>query len=380
MKFNADKNLFHETIISASKACAGKSALSILDGILLTLTENKLVITGYDLDIGIKSTITVDGTEDGHCITDPKLLSEMVKKMPGDSIDFTLEEKTIKITSGKSKLNLPYKSGDEFPNIIEIKKETAFEMSEKVLRDLLVRVEFATSPLKPELECVHVNIKEDMLCSVASDSNRMAYNSCGGGHVAFGESAAAEVKFSMPMKAVYALVRELSAESDKKVSVSVDKKQICVSKENFVLISRLLEAEYFNYQRVLENEFTKVITVEVKELMSALERYLLITSEKFKIPTVLSVESTECGFMRLFCKTPTGELEDEIPITVVEGEFDKFELNFNPRFMLEALQRTGCDNVVIGLSQSLKPFKIVPPLSDESGLGFVYIIVPIRSM
>jgi DNA polymerase-3 subunit beta len=158
MKFIAEKNELYEIISNASKACAMKSALNILDGILLTLEGNKLTATGYDLEIAIKVSMNVDGMEDGKAVADPKLLSEMIKKMQGDNVEFILvDNKSIKVTSGKSgnsKLSVPCKPGDEFPNIVEVRSDSerkSFEIGSKILKEMFSRVSFAVSRTKPEL-------------------------------------------------------------------------------------------------------------------------------------------------------------------------------------------------------------------------------------
>ena len=367
MKFTADKNSLYEAISSASKACALKSALNILDGVLLSLTENTLTVTGYDLEIGIKVSITVEGHEDGTVVTDPRLLSEMVKKMPNDNIDFTLNEKNIKITSGKSKLNLPCKLGEEFPNIIELKKETSFEISEKLLKEMFSRVDFAVSRTNQEYMSIKLEIENNIFFTVATDGNRLAAKHC--------KIENEDVSLLIPEKAVNSLIKSLSDDNDgdKKVNISVDKNQICIAKENYTLISRLLENKFVNFKRIIETEFLRVITINVKELASSMERCLLLMNEKLKSPVTCSFES---DIIKISCKTALGAIDEEIPVIIKKGDFSDFSINFNPRFMLEALQKANCDEIKIRFDGELKPFKITPV--EDNG-EFIFIIVPIRS-
>ena len=366
MKFSTDKNFLYEAISSASKACALKSALNILDGVLLSLRGNDLTVTGYDLEIGIKVSIEVDGHEDGNIVTDPRLLSEMVKKMPGNIVNFELSEnKSIKITSGKSKLSLPCKLGEEFPNIIEIKKETSFDISEKLLKEMLIRVGFAVSRTNQELECIRMETENNLFYAVATDGNRLAAKYC--------NMQNDNISFTIPEKAVSSLIRSLSDDEDAKVELAVDKNQICVSKENYVLISRLLEGKFVNYRRIIESDFPRRLKVNTKELVLSMERCLLLMSDKLKIPVNCSVEEEN---MKISCKTTLGAIDEEIPIVIKDGDFTDFNINFNPRFMLEALQKVNTDDIKISFDGSLKPFKITP-LEDNG--EFIFVIVPIRS-
>ena len=373
MKFSADKNLLYEAISSASKACALKSALNILDGVLLSLEGDRLTVTGYDLEIGIKVFITVDSLEDGNIVTDPRLLSEMVKKMPGDIVNFESDNKNIKITSGKSKLNIPCKLGEEFPGIIEIKKDTSFSIGEKHLKDMLTKVGYAVSRINQELECIRLDIENNLFYAVATDGNRLAAKYYDASIISDNASGITDISVTIPEKAVSSLIKSLSDNNDTKVSISVDKNQISISKENYVLISRLLEGKFVNYRRIIESDFPRVLTINVKELILSMERCLLLMSDKLKIPVTCSVED-DC--MKIMCKTSLGAIDEEIPIVIKEGDFTSFSINFNPRFMLEALQKVNCDEIKIGFDGSLKPFKLTP--LEENG-DFIFVIVPIRS-
>lgn len=372
MKFSADKNILYEAVSNASKACALKSALNILDGVLLNLKDNILTITGYDLEIGIKISVNVDGQEDGNIVTDPRLLSELVKKMPGDIVNFILkDEKEIEITSGKLILNIPYKIGTDFPNIIEIKKELSFNMKEKLLKEMLTRVDYASArnDVNPSLMGIKIDIEDNIFYSAATDGNRLATKYC--------KIENENVSFILPEKAVVSLIKSLSDEENeenpKEISISIDKNQICVSKENYMIVSRLLDGKFVNYKRIIDGTYTKSLNINVKDLCSSMERCLLLMSDKLKSPVSCSVNDE---YMKISCKTALGAINEEIPIIINNGDFKDFNIFFNPRFMLEALQKTYCEEVKINFDGSLNPFKITPIVDNGE---FIFIIVPIRS-
>jgi DNA polymerase-3 subunit beta len=372
MKFTAEKNELFETITNASKACAMKSALNILDGVLLSLEGNTLTATGYDLEIGIKVSMTVDGSQDGKVVADPKLLAEMVKKMGGDNIDFSLvDQKSVKITSGKSKVNLPCKPGEEFPNIIEIKKEKSFDINSKLLKEMFSRVSYAVSRVKPEFEAIKVEITDNVFYTVATDTNRLAAKCC--------KINNEDVDFIIPEKAVNSLLRSLSDDPEESVNISIEKNQISISKPNYVLISRLIENTFVNYKRIFDAPFNRTVTVSVKELTTAMEKCLCLQSDKLKIPANCSFVD---NFMKITCKTAHGCIDDEIEIEIKEGEFSDFNINFNPRFMLDSLQKADCDKISISFEGALKPLKITNANKDEKNEDngeFIFIIVPVRN-
>jgi DNA polymerase-3 subunit beta len=367
MKFTAEKNDLYETIANASKACAAKSALNILDGILLTLEGNTLTATGYDLEIGIKVSMTADGQENGKIVTDPKLLTEMIKKMPGETIDVTLvDNKTLKVTSGKSMLSVPCRLGDDFPNIIETKKENTFVINAKLLKEMFSRVNYAVSRTKPELEAVKMEIENNVFYTVTTDANRLAAKHC--------QFECEDIDILIPEKAVASLLRSITEEdSETDISISVEKNQISISKPNYVLISRLLENKFVQYKRILTAPFNRVLTLDTKEMILSMERCLFLQSEKLKIPATCTFEGE---YIKITCKTPHGAIDDEMSFKVKEGDFSDFSINFNPRYMLEALQKSTTDEVMISFESALKPFLITP---TENNGEFMFIVVPVRS-
>lgn len=368
MRFSADKNVLYEAVAGASKACAVKSSLNILDGVLLSLDGDKLTVTGYDLEVGIKITASVDGRENGSAVADPRLLSEMVRKMPGDSVDFLLKDKKeIKIVSGKTTLNIPCKSGEDFPNVIELKKDFSFTVKEKLLKDMITRVEFsaAKGDSNPSLNGIKIEVEDNVLYSVATDGNRLAAK--------YHAVQNPNVDLIIPEKAVSSLNKSLSDNDEKTVDILIDRNQICVSKENYVIISRLLDGKFVNYRRIIDADYPRILSVNTKELVSSMERCLLLMSDKIKSPATVSVDGEN---MKVSCRTTIGSIEEEIPVKITEGDFSGFNICFNPRFMLEALQKTLCETVKISFDSELKPFKITP--EEENG-EFIFIIVPIRS-
>ncbi|MCL2754504.1 MAG: DNA polymerase III subunit beta, partial [Oscillospiraceae bacterium] len=309
MKFTAEKNELYEVISNASKACAMKSALNILDGVLLNVEGNTLTVTGYDLEIGIKVSMNVEGKENGKIVIDPKITAEMLKKMTGDSVNFELQDqKILKIESGKSKLNLPCKPGDEFPNIIEIKKDdstqTSFDVSAKLLKEMLSQVSYAVSRTKPEFEAIKLEIDDGVLYTVATDTNRLAAK--------YAYTGNANVDFIIPEKAVNSLLRSLSEEGNENVSICVDKNQINISKPGYVLISRLIENAFVNYKRIFDAPFNRFMSMDIKEFILSMERCLYLQSDKLKIPATCTFEDS---LMRIHCKTSYGAIDDEISVT-----------------------------------------------------------------
>ncbi|MCL2638837.1 MAG: DNA polymerase III subunit beta [Oscillospiraceae bacterium] len=377
MKFSADKITLAEAVINASKACAVKTAFSALDGVLLCLKGNKLTVTGYDLETGIRVNIDVIGDQDGEIIVESRIFSDMIRKMPeGAKITVEVKENEKVIVSyGKIKLNIQGTKAESFPNIIELSQNVSFTMKEKVLKNMLSQIEHAIArkDINPALMGARFDIENNMLYIVASDAVRLALRK---------EPLSFEnMGFIVPEKTVVELTRNLSDEEND-VTVVVDKNQICFSKENYAIFSRLLDGKFVEYKKLVETQSNRELTINVRELTNSLERSLLFINERFKSPVVCEIDD-EKNCIYLSCKTGLGEFDEEIEVTKANiknrdervGE-KNFCVAFNPRFMIDALRNSNCDEVKLEFMTELAPIKIIPPVEGDSDVLFV--VVPVR--
>ncbi|MDR2560058.1 MAG: DNA polymerase III subunit beta [Oscillospiraceae bacterium] len=377
MKFSADKTTLAEAVINASKACALKTAFSELDGVLLCLKGNNLTVTGYDLETGIRINIDVSGERDGEIIVESRLFSDMIRKMPeGTKIAVEIKEnEKVTVSYGKIKLNIQGKEAEKFPNIIELNKNVSFTMKEKVLKNMLSQIDHAIArkDINPALMGARFDIENNMLYVVASDAVRLALRK---EPLEFNDMG-----FIVPEKTIIELIRNLSDEEND-VTVVVDRNQIGFFKENYAIFSRLLDGKFVEYKKLVETQSNLELTVNTREFTDSLERSLLFINERFKSPVVCEIDE-EKNCIYLSCKTGLGEFDEEIEVSKLNikdkdepGGEKKFCVAFNPRFMIDALRNSNCDEVKLEFMDELKPIKVIPPAEGDSDVLFV--VVPVR--
>jgi DNA polymerase-3 subunit beta len=221
------------------------------------------------------------------------------------------------------------------------------------------------------------DIENNMLYIVTSDAVRLAlrkeplnFNDMG---------------FIVPEKTVVELTRNLS-DDEGDVTVVVDRNQICFSKENYAIFSRLLDGKFVEYKKLVETQSNIEITINTREFSDSLERSLLFINERFKSPVVCEVDS-EKKCIYLSCKTGLGEFDEEINVSKLNiksatepaAENKNFCVAFNPRFMIDALKNSNCDEVRLEFMSELAPIKVTPPVNGEAGDSDVlFVVVPVR--
>ena len=121
MKFSCSKQKLNEAVLNVQRAVSQKSTMPALEGILIRTINGKLILTGYDLEIGITTSIDAMIYEDGGVVASARLFSEIIRRMPEEQIEIETDSKlTIYITSGKSDykiIGLPDKDFPELPSV-----------------------------------------------------------------------------------------------------------------------------------------------------------------------------------------------------------------------------------------------------------------------
>ena len=154
MKFICNKDTILSVVQTTSKAAAGKSSIQALEGILMELEGNTLTVTGYDLDIGIKTSIDVEGIESGNIVISAKMAVDIIRKMPSGSITFECSGNNLaEITNNMTSFSVSCSSADDYPNVPQVNPDTSFTMPQKLLKSMIIQTKFAVAVVdsKPAL-------------------------------------------------------------------------------------------------------------------------------------------------------------------------------------------------------------------------------------
>ncbi len=364
MKFSCEKNELLTSINTASRAVTGKSPMPLLEGLLLNAENNILTLTGYDLSMGIRTTAPANIIEPGKIVINAKLLSDIVKKLPQDTIYLETDEKLLTtIKCGRSVFNLIATEADEYPSLAEVSEQTGFSIPQNILKSMISETIFSISDntSKPILTGCLFEIEEDNLNIAAVDGYRLSVRR------EKLDTKTGDISFVVPGASLKE-IEHILTEEDGAVDIFPDKKNILFRIGNTTLITRLLEGEFLNYKAAIPKQYNSEITVDRQELITALERVSLIVSEKLKNPVRLMFRDS-C--IQLTCVTAIGKSYDECTF---EGNIEELEIGFNNRYLLDALRAAQDGTLKLRLQKSLNPMLIIPPEGEK----YTYMVLPVR--
>jgi len=366
MKFTIDRTTISDALVNASKASAVRSNMPALEGVLIKLKNEVITVTGYDLSMGIKCTVSpIEAIEEGEIVVNARIFGDMIRKMPAGAVEITSDDnKDVFLRSGEIEYKVKGISGDDYPNIPDLRREVTFYMDESVLKSMIRQTihAVALTDIKPIFMGSKFHIENNVLEIAAVDGVRMAkrtepceYN---------------DLDFVVPKKTLDEFMKMLSDEpNEKKVSICIDRNQICFAKEDYTIISRLLEGTFIDYDKIMNFTETSSAVVNASDFASSLDRTLLLNTDKYKCPVICTFENDK---LHIEIKTAIGNLNEHLNIKYT-GE--SMKIAFNAKYMIDALRNSECDEVRVDFTGALQPIR-VRPLGDES---FVGIVLPVRN-
>ena len=364
MKFSCAKTELSEAIAVCSHAASSKSTDPILEGLLFNVDE-RVRITGYNLKLGISKTIDASVYKTGAFVLNARVLGDIVRKMAGDTITFTINEMpNAEISCGAAKFTIMAQPADEYPVIPEVEKDCGISLKNPLLKQMIDQTVFAvsTNENKPTHTGVLFEVENGELTMCAVDGYRLAVRS-----EKVATLNAEEFRFIVPGESLREISRILPDDENDCV-IYTTRKFALYEFSDVTVITRLLEGEFINYKAAIPKDQPISLRMDRQELISAIERVSIIITERLKTPVRCKFEDTS---LTLNCVTPMGTSLDEI---VIPKCAIPVEIGFNNSYILDALKAATGEFILFEMRSALSPCTIRPVEGD----AYVYLVLPVR--
>ncbi|MCI8392448.1 MAG: DNA polymerase III subunit beta [Clostridia bacterium] len=369
MRFVCEKTNLLKATNSVVKGVASKTTMPVLEGILIQTNDNQVKLTTYDLELGIEYLIDCEVKEQGNTVVIASVFSEIIRRLPDADITIYLDEKGLLVIECEGSLyKLATMNPEEFPELPTIDEENWVEIEQNTLKDMIRKTIFAVSTEihRPIFTGCLFEIKENKLNVVSIDGYRLAWKS------KFLEEKVNDFKVVIPGKTLNE-VNKILMDSFDKVKISTSKNQALFEMENCKIVTRLLEGDFLEYEKVIPSNWETRVRVNKRELQECFERVSLISmstiEKERKYPVKVSVE---IGKIVISCKNQAGDAKEEIFLST-EGK--NLEVGFNPKYFLDALKAIDDEEIFVNFGSSFSPSTIK---SVEDTGDYVYMVLPIR--
>ncbi|WP_457599889.1 DNA polymerase III subunit beta [Hydrogenivirga sp.] len=324
MKLQIDREELEEALKKAKEATEKKSALPILTNFLLTAEDERLTVKATDLENYLILSVKADIEEGGSVCVSSRSLSDIVRNLNSAIVYIQTEGEKLVITGGRSKFKLPTVSPEDFPEFPEV-VEGEEAISGNLILKGIEKTEYAIAKeeARISLQGMYMKGHEGRVHFVGSDGHRLAL---------FEPEGSFSYELLIPRKSLKVVQRLLTGIEDVRVAKSEDGSFAYFTSEDWKLIVRLLEGEYPDYLAVIPGEFSAEVLLDVGEAKRALKRLSGLAEGKvFPVKITLNDNLAVLEFM----DPEFGEGREELDVDYVG---DTFEIGFNGRYILEALE------------------------------------------
>ena len=378
MKFTLSRAAMNAAVLPPSKAAPAKTAVPILESLLLECKDNILKITGSDQNVTIQTRITVEGCEPGAVCVNAKILTDLLGTIDAKEIlHFEVaDDKSITCKWNNGMGTMPYFDAAEYPDVIRTDEmPMKAEINGKDLGELIQSVRFATKntdELQPALAAVYLAFakKEKTVTAVATDGRLLAISST----PAEDTDTLTDGTVLLPKKSAE-LIRNFVQSTDEPVLLEASKDCLRVTLDDEVIECRTLNHKYVPYDKVIPKNNDKTLVISREALKSALGR-LLICSNQTTPGIILSLNPMGLVSMKSEDLGRNTRANEEL-----DASYEGAELTLAVRGdnLSETLDSFRTEKVKITLADEKKPLVITPAEDDEQeeNTSHMVILVPI---
>ena len=369
MKISFKKSDLITALNIVSKAVAVKTTMPILECILIEADESGVRFTANDMELGINTWIRSDSCnvmEGGRTAVDARLFVDIVRKISSDEgsdIVISKKDSLIEIGCDNSLFKIQERDADQFPELSLIDDEKSIDVSQFTLKEVIKDTIFSISSndsnkmMTGEL----FEVKGDNLKVVSLDGHRISIK-----NTALRQSYD-PVSVIIPGKTLSEISKILPGDADKDVKICFSQSSVLFRFEDTVMISRLIDGEFFRIENMLRPDYDTKIVINKKELLDSIERSTILVRENDKRPLIFNIEDSS---MALRMSTVIGSMDDRL---LVRKEGKDLMIGFNPRFLMDALRAIDDEEVSLYMTNAKSPLII----RDEKD-SYVYLILPVN--
>jgi DNA polymerase-3 subunit beta len=344
------------------------NTLPILDNFLFELTENNLKISASDLETTMSSVVVVESDSTGSIAVSARLLLDTLKTFPDQPLTFKTEgDNTIEISSDQGKYDMAYFSGDEFPKALSLPSPSKTVIPANILGTAISKTIFAAGndDLRPVMSGVFFQFNSQSLTFVATDAHKLVKYS------RTDVTADQTAEFIMPKKPLN-LLKGILGGSDSEVTIEYNDANAKFTFDNIVLVCRLIDGKYPNYEAVIPKENPNKLTVDRASFLNSVRRVSIFSSKtthqiRLKMAgTELNISAEDLDF---------ANKADERLSCDYQG--DDMQIGFNSRFLSEMLNNLSSNDVLIEMSLPNRAGILTPIDGTDEGEQVTMLVMPV---
>jgi DNA polymerase-3 subunit beta len=370
MKLTIKKDDFLKGLQRIQGIVEKKNTMPILSNMLLTAESGSIEIIATDLEIGLRGRYPAEVETKGAITVSAKKMYEIVRELPADDVRIEVEENNwVRIISGRAQFKLVGLPKEEYPALPDVAEEGMIAIDSEMLRSMIKKTLYSVgeNDARYVLNGLFVHMTQTKggisIRMVGTDGHRLSLIDRAV------DAKHKEESIIIPKKAMLELRRILEEDAPQtEFRLGFSKNHALFMRDGLVMVSKLIDGNYPNYQQVIPAKSTKKVSVSKDQVTHAVKRVSILSKEKTnavklqldKDRLVLSTNNPEVG-----------EANEELAVSY-EGE--SIAIGFNARYLMDVLTAMDKETIVLEFSDPLSPCLITEEGDDQ----YRCVVMPMR--
>ena len=382
MKVVCSQSELNAALQLVSRAVATRPTHPVLANVLLTADAgtNRLSLTGFDLNLGIQTSLAASVETSGAITLPARLLGEIVSRLASDSpITLATEEagEQVQLTSLSGSYQMRGLPADDYPELPMVESGMTLKLQPAGLVQALKGTLFASSAdeAKQLLTGVHLRFNAKALEAAATDGHRLAVLQVEDAlqdAAAVSDDAVDGFAVTLPARSLREVERLMAGwRSEDPVSLFCDRGQVVFLAADQMVTSRTLEGTYPNYGQLIPDGFNRTLALDRRGLIAALERIAVLADQHNNV--VKFTSQPDEGVVQISADAQDVGSGSESLAASLTG--DAIQIAFNVRYLLDGLKAMGSERVVLHCNAPTTPAVLKPEGDAEA---FTYLVMPVQ--
>lgn len=368
MNFITSSTILLRHLQSISGVINSSNTLPILDNFLFDIQNGRLTISASDLETTMITSLEVQSEENGKVALPAKLILDVLKSLPDQPCTIRLnpENMQVEIAYDNGKSRMPGINGDEFPKSPIIENKNSIKLAGEILSSAINSTLFATGndDLRPVMNGVFCEFTSGDITFVATDAHKLVR------YKRKDAEADGSSTFILPKKGLNMLKANLRG--DEEILIEYNESNAQFSFNDLILVCRLVDGKYPNYEAVIPKESPNVLTVDRLQFLNAIKRVSIFSSKSTHL-VKLKLAGAE---LALFAEDIDFANEATERLTC-NFDGDDMEIGFNSRFLIEMLSNLDSNEVQLSMSESNRGGVLTPLNSKNSNEEILMLIMSV---
>ncbi|MEA2085097.1 MAG: DNA polymerase III subunit beta [Thermodesulfobacteriota bacterium] len=376
MNFNINilRKDFFSSLSMVQSITQKNATIAILSNVLIETKNNSIEITGTDLEIGVKQTLSAEILSPGSITLPSRKLFEIIRESEDESLNIKVYENNwVKIEGKSSNYRIAGMPAEEFPSFPEYSKEGLVKLGTDVIKKMIDKTSFSIAQGEDNQfalggALIEKGTGEDgknLIKMISSDGHRLSYMEVNVedniDNLNIGDTTL------IPRKGILEMRR--FCDEDDFIYLGFEEKQAVIKKENAVMIIKLMIGSFPKYNQIIDAvNRDKFINIKRISFLNSMKRINLFAEDLYNIVNyviedenmILSSESMDIGSAKEYI--------------TIENKGDPLNLNFNGKYFIDTMQVMKSDDLYIYIGSNESPCLIV----GDDDQGFMSVIMPMK--